>query len=234
MPRVGRPLVAASSYPHELSGGERQRVALARALAPSPEVVLLDEPFASLDVGLRSSLRDEVAAILRDAGASALLVTHDQQEALAIADLVVVMREGRVAQTGTPADVYHHPSSRWVAEFLGDADVVSGHASSGTVDCDLGRLRVDATTTGAVEVIVRPEALHLDTVDVAAGANGSSVTARVLACTFNGPDQMVRLRLTNGREVRSRTRGTDEWRPGTEVRVTVRGPVSVIPTTAAE
>jgi iron(III) transport system ATP-binding protein len=225
-----------SSYPHELSGGERQRVALARALAPAPEVVLLDEPFASLDAGLRSSLRDEVAAILHDAGASALLVTHDQQEALAIADTVVVMREGRVAQTGMPADVYQHPRSRWVAEFLGEADVVVGHASSGTVDCDLGRLRVDTTTTGAVEVIVRPEALHLAIAGTGAraGANGSSVPARVLGCTFNGPDQIVHLRLTNGREVRSRTRGTDNWPPGTDVEVTVHGPVSVIPITAPE
>jgi iron(III) transport system ATP-binding protein len=225
-----------SSYPHELSGGERQRVALARALAPAPEVVLLDEPFASLDAGLRSSLRDEVAAILHDAGASALLVTHDQQEALAIADTVVVMREGRVAQTGMPAEVYQHPRSRWVAEFLGEADVVVGHASSGTVDCDLGRLRIDTTTTGAVEVIVRPEALHLAIAGTGggAGANGSSVPARVLGCTFNGPDQIVHLRLTNGREVRSRTRGTDNWPPGTDVVVTVHGPVSVIPITAPE
>ena len=109
----------AASYPHELSGGERQRVALARALATDPEVVLLDEPFASLDAGLRTTLREEVVAILRAAGASALLVTHDQQEALSLADTVALMRDGRVEQTGAPEDVYAAPATRWAAEFLG-------------------------------------------------------------------------------------------------------------------
>jgi iron(III) transport system ATP-binding protein len=120
-----------SSYPHELSGGERQRVALARALATDPEVVLLDEPFASLDAALRASLREEVMAILREAGASALLVTHDQQEALSLADVVVLMRGGRVQQAGAPEVVYRDPASRWVAEFLGAVDVLEGTARDG-------------------------------------------------------------------------------------------------------
>jgi iron(III) transport system ATP-binding protein len=114
------------SYPHELSGGEAQRVALARALATEPEVVLMDEPFASLDASLREALREEVVAILRAAGASALLVTHDQQEALSLADVVVVMRGGRVEQAGPPQEVYDHPANRWVAEFLGAAEVLPG------------------------------------------------------------------------------------------------------------
>ncbi len=226
----------AGSYPHELSGGERQRVALARALAPEPEVVLLDEPFASLDAGLRASLRDEVAAILRAAGASALLVTHDQQEALAIADVVVLMRGGQVVQTAPPADAYHHPSSRWGAEVLGDADVLPGRASGGAVDCDLGRLPTDASLDGAVDVIVRPEVVHLEPVDASAvdatGANGT-LTARVERATFNGPDQIVHLRLANGRALRCRTVGTTTWTPGSDARVTVRGPVSVVPSTTA-
>ena len=123
----------AKAYPHELSGGERQRVALARALAADPEVILLDEPFAALDAGLRETLREEVAAILRAAGASALLVTHDQAEALSLADEVAVLRDGRVVQTGSPEEVYDRPSSRWVAEFLGEADVLPGTAEAGTV-----------------------------------------------------------------------------------------------------
>ena len=130
----------ASAYPHELSGGERQRIALARALAADPEVVLLDEPFTALDEALRVELREEVALILRAAGASALLVTHSQQEALSLADVVAVMRDGRVVQVGPPEEVYGAPADRWVAEFLGDADVVEGHAADGTADTRAGPL----------------------------------------------------------------------------------------------
>ncbi|MDN5929795.1 MAG: ABC transporter ATP-binding protein, partial [Pseudonocardia sp.] len=126
-----------ASYPHELSGGERQRVALARALATDPEVILLDEPFSALDEGLRVGLREEVAAILRAAGASALLVTHNQQEAMSLADTVAVMRDGRIEQVGSPEAVYAEPATRWVAEFLGDADVVPGIVTDGVVDSEL-------------------------------------------------------------------------------------------------
>ena len=123
----------ARSFPHELSGGERQRVALARALAPGPEVVLLDEPFAALDATLRTSLREEVASILRAAGTSALLVTHDQEEALSLADVVVVMRDGAVEQIGSPEALYDHPVSRWVAEFVGTAEVLAGEGDGSVV-----------------------------------------------------------------------------------------------------
>ena len=164
------------SYPHELSGGERQRVALARALAPEPEVVLLDEPFASLDAGLRVSLREEVARSSATPGASALLVTHDQQEALSLADVVIVMRDGRVEQTGTPEDVYSHPSSRWVAEFLGEAEVLAGTAADGVVDCELGAFPPSATSIGAVEVVVRPEPLAL-AADASAVPRARTVTS---------------------------------------------------------
>ena len=116
----------ARSFPHELSGGERQRIALARALASDPEVVLLDEPFAALDANLRESLRQEVRRILKEAGKSALLVTHDQAEALSLADTVAVMRGGHVLQVGTPEEIYERPRSRWLAEFLGETDVLPG------------------------------------------------------------------------------------------------------------
>src|SRR5918998_1667680 len=116
----------ASAYPHELSGGERQRLALARALAADPAVVLLDEPFTALDAGLRERLREEVAAILKAAGTSALLVTHDQAEALSLADRVAVMRDGRIEQFGTPEEIYERPRSRWPAEVPGDAHVLAG------------------------------------------------------------------------------------------------------------
>ena len=134
----------AKDYPHELSGGERQRVALARALAADPEVVLLDEPFSALDAGLRERLREEVAAILRAAGTSTLLVTHDQSEALSLADTVAVLRDGRLEQVGTPEEVYERPRSRWVANFLGEADVLPATARDGFAECELGRFAVGA------------------------------------------------------------------------------------------
>ena len=217
------------SYPHELSGGERQRVALARALAPEPDVVLLDEPFASLDAGLRATLREEVAAILRKAGASALFVTHDQQEALSLADVVVVMRDGHVEQTGTPEDVYGAPTSRWIAEFLGDAKVLPGTAANGVVECELGSFPTERAFVGAVDVVVRPELLSISAANGSDGAGGAGVPARVVDRSYFGHDQVVELQLRSGEHVRSRSVGTTRWQPGDEVRVAVSGPVSVIP-----
>jgi iron(III) transport system ATP-binding protein len=217
------------SYPHELSGGERQRVALARALAPEPEVVLLDEPFASLDAGLRVSLREEVARILRDAGASALLVTHDQQEALSLADVVTVMRAGRVEQTGTPEDVYSHPGSRWVAEFLGEAEVLAGTAADGVVRCELGSFPTERTWNGDVEVVVRPETIVLaaDASAVPAGALGD-VAGRVVARSYYGHDQVVVVELPSGRRIRSRSRGSERWQVDDRVMVRVCGPTTAV------
>ncbi len=151
----------AGDYPHELSGGERQRVALARALAADPEVVLLDEPFSALDAGLRERLREEVAAILRAAGTSTLLVTHDQSEALSLADTVAVLRDGRVEQVGTPEEVYERPRSHWVAAFLGDADVLPGSARDGVAECELGRFAVGPELSGAVALVIRPESVAI-------------------------------------------------------------------------
>jgi iron(III) transport system ATP-binding protein len=237
----------AGAYPHELSGGERQRVALARALATDPEVVLLDEPFAALDAGLRESLREDVAGILRAAGASALLVTHDQQEALSLADRVVVLRDGRVEQDGTPEEVYDHPTSRWAAEFLGAADVLPGTADGETIDCELGHLPADRALRGDVEVVVRPEHLaispaHAPTgdgedaglADGRAPAPDGAVKARVVGRSYYGHDQLVRLELASGVRLRSRSTGTAPWCAGDEVLVWVAGPVSVLTTTPAE
>jgi iron(III) transport system ATP-binding protein len=221
----------ADAYPHELSGGERQRVALARALAPEPDVVLLDEPFASLDATLRTSLREDVAGILRQAGASALLVTHDQQEALSLADVVVVMRDGVVEQIGPPAEVYARPATRWVAEFLGAADVLPGEVADGAVVCELGRFPAGGAPAGGVEVVVRPESVVLH----ATGGNGNgsalpegAVRARVLGRSFYGHDQLVQLELASGRRVQSRSLGNRAWAVGQDVGLVVDGPVSVL------
>ncbi|MGD9796691.1 MAG: ABC transporter ATP-binding protein [Acidimicrobiia bacterium] len=217
----------ARSYPHELSGGERQRIALARALAPEPDVVLLDEPFTALDAALRVALREEVAAILADTGTTALLVTHDQQEALSLADVVVVMRDGAVEQIGAPESVYLSPVNRWVAEFLGAADVLPGAVRGGTVECELGRFPAGGAAEGRVDVIVRPESLAIASAahpDPAAG----TVRATVLGRSYFGHDQLVRLALASGREVQCRTRGLPGWPIGTETDLRVIGPVHVL------
>jgi iron(III) transport system ATP-binding protein len=180
-------------HPHELSGGERQRVALARALAPEPEVVLLDEPFASLDATLRADLRREVELILRDAEATALLVTHDQEEALSLADRLAVMREGRIVQVGAPEEVYGRPASRWAAQFVGEVNVLAGVAREGGVETELGRFDLRAPASGTVHVAVRPEQFELT-----ARHDGN---AEVVAREFRGHDVLYRLRHEGGRTV---------------------------------
>ena len=203
----------AGSYPHELSGGERQRVALARALAIEPAVVLLDEPFASLDASLRATLREEVADILRQAGASALFVTHDQQEALSLADRITLLRDGRVEQEGPPEEIYAHPASRWAAGFLGAVDVLPGTVAEGMAVCELGHFPADGTPAGAVDVLVRPEAIAIgEAIGDATGTNGTNgangasdtVPARVVSRAYFGAHQLVQLELASGQHVHSR------------------------------
>ncbi|SEG24460.1 iron(III) transport system ATP-binding protein [Thermomonospora echinospora] len=149
--------------PHELSGGQQQRVALARALAPEPALVLLDEPFNALDSALRAGVRADVRAALRATGATALLVTHDQQEALSTADLVAVVREGRVAQCGSPQDVYSRPIDPWVAGFVGDAVPLPGTAVNDTATTALGTVELRTPTEAPLQgtVLLRPEQLRL-------------------------------------------------------------------------
>ena len=214
----------ASGYPHELSGGERQRVALARALAADPEVVLLDEPFASLDAGLREALRTEVVDILRRAGTSALLVTHDQAEALSLAGTVAVMRAGRIEQVGTPEEIYERPHSRWLAEFLGEADVLPGTASEGVVECELGRFGTGGDLAGRVQVVIRPESVAIGT----GPARDPHAEAVVVKRSFYGHDQLVHLELPSGLQLRSRRLGFPAWHPGDRVRVWIDGPVSAV------
>ena len=215
----------ASAFPHELSGGERQRIAVARALAADPAVVLLDEPFASLDPALRDSLRSEVVRILRAAGASALLVTHDQAEALSLADRIVVMRAGRVEQCGTPGDVYLRPRSRWVAEFVGEADVLPGRVVAGMVECELGRFDAQNGLDGEVEVMIRPEHVQLER----SGPPNGHLEAVVLDHRSYGHDHLTHVRLPSGRVLRSRRLGFARVDPGATVRVNVAAEVSILP-----
>jgi iron(III) transport system ATP-binding protein len=211
----------ARSYPHELSGGERQRVALARALAVDPDVVLLDEPFAALDEGLRAGLREEVAAVLRTAGASALLVTHNQEEALSLADVVAVLRSGRIEQVGAPREIYERPVSRWVAEFLGDADAVPGSVSDDVVATELGHFPASGVR-GRAEVLLRPEQVEIV-------GDGAGPQATVIGHSYFGHDQIVWLELASGVRLRSRMLGHVSWRAGETVRVRLSGAPIVLP-----
>ena len=205
----------AERFPHQLSGGERQRVALARALAPEPEVVLLDEPFSSLDATLRAGLRREVELILREAGATAVLVTHDQEEALSLADRLAVMRDGRLVQVGRPEEVYARPADRWAAQFVGEVNVVSGVDRGAGVETELGTFDVHRAAAGAighgVHVAVRPEQLVLRS---DAGGN-AEVTHR----EFRGHDVLYRLRHEGGRTVLVQLPSIELYEVGERVRV---------------
>jgi iron(III) transport system ATP-binding protein len=206
-----------SRYPHQLSGGEQQRVALARALAPNPSVVLLDEPFSNLDATLRLETREEVRRILREAGATAIFVTHDQEEALSIADRVAVLRGGRLLQLAAPHDLYLRPVNREVALFMGEANFIAGQADGGTVRCALGDLWTLEKAQGSVQIMIRPEMLRLDP--------DPQGNARVEQIRFFGHDQMVRLSLADGTSLQARTWARADLRPEMCVQVRVHGPV---------
>ncbi len=151
-------------YPHELSGGQQQRIALARALAPRPALILLDEPLSNLDVQVRHHLRQEIRQIIKASGISAIFVTHDQEEALAISDRIAVMRAGRMEQLGTPEEIYTHPSSRFVAEFVTQANFLPAKISGDTWETEIGKFRVTAITPTDIaegELMVREEELEL-------------------------------------------------------------------------
>jgi iron(III) transport system ATP-binding protein len=212
--------------PHELSGGQQQRVALARALAPNPSVVLLDEPFGGLDAALRAGLRQEVAGILRASAATALVVTHDQEEALSMADTVAVMREGWIVQHAAPDDLYHRPADLWVAGFVGGANVIPGWAAGpGRVDCVLGNLaRAGGPDRGAVSVVVRPEQITLSE----AGDDGPAVVERR---EYFGHDALVWVALNDGTRLLARTATHQELHPNWRVSVGCQGEVACFPAT---
>ena len=202
-----------SRFPHELSGGEQQRVALARALAPEPDVVLLDEPFSSLDAPQRERMRRELRHIVRSTGVTALFVTHDQGEALAIADHIAVMRDGRVVQSGPPDVVYARPASPWVARFLGDAIVLPGIAEGGRVTTALGDVPTEARDEAAVEVMIRPEWV---TPTVSVGGLGNVVDRE-----FYGHDQRVRIELPGGVSIDALVSGRTAIHVGDRVDVAI-------------
>ena len=227
---VGLSSAFAARFPHELSGGEQQRIALARALAPNPRVVLLDEPFSSLDAALRNETRGAVANALAEAGATALLVTHDQAEALSMGRQVAVLRRGRIAQVAEPACLYSRPVDAELAQFLGEANILPGVAKGGLVACSLGRLRAaTGTVDGPVEVMIRPEQVRL----VDQGA--TTVAAEVRDVTFYGPNTTVVLALpgSNGGLICARVAGHRTPQVGAGVHVLIDSDIVAFPAVAA-
>ena len=220
----------AQARPHDLSGGQQQRVALARALAPRPDIILFDEPFGALDAGLRTQLRAQVREVLRAQGTTAVLVTHDQDEALSTADLVAVMRGGRIVQTGTPREIYEAPIDLGVARFVGDAVELPATTDANGVSCALGEIAVDdadrsamgASMTGGAVVVLRPEQLVLSPCDRQAGVATRDGVVRDTA--YFGHDSLLRVDLADGTSIQVRvTGGTALPRPGDPVRLSVTG-----------
>ena len=211
----------ADRMPHELSGGQQQRVAVARALAPEPDLLLLDEPFSNLDAQLRAEVRAEVREVLRATGTTAVLVTHDQVEALSVADRVAVMLSGSVRQTGTPFEVYAAPADGRVARLLGDANLLPATASGGTVAFAFGGVDA-ALPDGPCEVLVRPESLR--------AVHDDAGDARVVHVEFYGHDQLVRCDIAGGVAVDVRLIGPHpELTPGACVRLELAGPAIALP-----
>ncbi len=179
----------ASRRPHQLSGGQQQRVALARALARKPDLMLLDEPFSALDTGLRASTRKAVTRLLTDAGVTTLLVTHDQEEALSVADQIAVMRDGRFTQVGAPQDVYRQPADRFTAEFLGDCIALPCTVASGVAECVLGKVPVPTSLAdGPAMLALRPEQLVATVVTDTEAHDG---VGTVIGIEFLGHDVLL-------------------------------------------
>ncbi|HWD96011.1 MAG TPA: ABC transporter ATP-binding protein [Acidimicrobiales bacterium] len=190
----------AQRYPHELSGGQQQRVALARGLAIEPSLVLLDEPFSSLDASLRAAVRRDVRRVLKESGTTAILVTHDQDEALSLADQVAIIRDGRIRQCAAPSHLYAKPATPELAREFGNSNFINGVANAGAVETSIGVLELEDSSflEGSVRdgakllVLVRPEQIVLSH-----NLHDGRATARVLETEFYGHDAVVKLRATS-------------------------------------
>lgn len=213
----------AGSYPHMLSGGERQRVALARALAPRPQVLLMDEPFSSLDGRLRDRVRDETVRVLRETGTTTIVVTHDPGEALRIADQVALLHRGRLVQHGRARDVYAHPASVAAARLLSEVNEIPGRCRGGCVETPLGTFTAPLPDTAPVRVCIRPQHMH--------EVERAGVRATVIAAEFAGDATLVTCALDNtNTRVCFRARPSVHHAPGDPVFLDVdRAHVFVVP-----
>lgn len=209
-------------YPYQLSGGQQQRVALARALAPSPLIVLFDEPFASIDPDLRSRMRADLKKILKEAGVTAVFVTHDQEEAFLIADRIVVMNKGKIHQIGTPMQVYHNPQDRFVAEFVGHADFISGRVNSTNIVTEIGEfpLKSNAVEQGSdVTVMLRPGDVEIMPTESGVGI--------IDVIEFKGKEILYSIKLKSGITIHSSQNSSYMPAIGTQVNV-VANPTHLI------
>ena len=200
-----------SKLPQELSGGQQQRVALARAIAPKPEVILLDEPFTSLDAHMARDLRDEVISLLKATETTAIIVTHDQEEALSVCDVVSVLENGKVIQSATPQEIYLNPVSQTVANSVGDPNIIKGFSVNGLVETSLGSFV--SAYNGALDVSIRPECIEL-TLDT----EGSYI---VTECTFYGHDQVISFSNNKGEIFRARSLPNTIYESGDKVTVEI-------------
>ncbi len=202
-------------YPHELSGGQQQRVALARALAQKPVVLLLDEPFSNLDPDMTGKMREELHALLRRTGTTSILVTHDHEEAFAIADRVAVLNNGRLEQFDTPEAIYHTPSTPFVADFVGQADFIPGTIQNGKVSTEIGEFPNQGGYQGSpsVMVMIRPDDVHI--------VPSAHCPARIVARQFRGSENLYTIGLPSGHIVHSSEASTNVYPLGTPVELQV-------------
>ena len=200
-----------NKFPQELSGGQQQRVALARALAPNPEVILLDEPFTSLDAQMARVLRDEVVELLKNTETTAIIVTHDQEEALSVCDVVSVLEKGKIIQSSTPQEIYLNPVSKTVANSVGDPNILKGFSVDGRVETSLGTFV--SAYEGALDVSIRPECIELNL-----DSDGSYV---VKECTFYGHDQVISFQNSKGEVFRARSLPNTIYEAGDKVNIEI-------------
>ena len=200
-----------NKFPQELSGGQQQRVALARALAPNPEVVLLDEPFTSLDAQMARVLRDEVVELLKNTETTAIIVTHDQEEALSVCDVVSVLEKGKIIQSSTPQEIYLNPVNKTVANSVGDPNILKGFSIDGRVETSLGTFV--SAYEGALDVSIRPECIELNL-----DSEGSYI---VKECTFYGHDQVISFQNSKGEVFRARSLPNTIYEAGDKVNIEI-------------
>jgi iron(III) transport system ATP-binding protein len=209
-------------YPHELSGGQQQRVALSRALVQNPVVLLLDEPFSNLDPDMASRMRQELHALLRRMKTTTILVTHDHEEAFAMADRIAVLNRGLLEQMDTPETIYHMPATPFVADFVGQADFISGEIQQGMVHTELGEFpnTVGGEDGTSVVVMIRPDDIHL--------IPNKSAGSRIVARQFRGSENLYTVRLPSGQIVHSSESSTSVYHEGTAVELRVSATHTVL------
>jgi iron(III) transport system ATP-binding protein len=209
-------------YPHELSGGQQQRVALSRALVQNPVLLLLDEPFSNLDPDMASRMRQEVHALLRQMKTTSIMVTHDHDEAFAMADRIAVLNQGVLEQMDSPELIYHLPTTRFVADFVGQADFIAGQIHQGLVHTEIGTFpnTINASEGDRVAVMIRPDDVHL--------LPNKSAEPRIVARQFRGSENLYRVQLPSGQIVHSSESSTSVYQEGTSVELRVSATHTVL------